>query len=95
MIVLPVVVVVVVATIAGVPKVPRITSSSAGADLTSYTIVWRTESHTPIVMYRLQYRIYMTSSYFGLHLSTYSLLEQKKLFIQSAFSCSGIQTLND
>ncbi|XP_045131407.1 roundabout homolog 1-like [Portunus trituberculatus] len=43
----------------GVPKVPRITSSSAGADLTSYTIVWRTESHTPIVMYRLQYRIYM------------------------------------
>ncbi|XP_045132662.1 protein amalgam-like [Portunus trituberculatus] len=40
----------------GLPRTPRITSSPAGGEKTSYTLTWETETFTPILMYRLQYR---------------------------------------
>ncbi|XP_071513518.1 protein amalgam-like isoform X3 [Panulirus ornatus] len=43
-------------TLTGLPKTPKMTSSPAGGERTSYTLTWETESYTPIVQYRLQYR---------------------------------------
>ncbi|KAK8385320.1 hypothetical protein O3P69_012266 [Scylla paramamosain] len=40
----------------GLPRTPRLTSSPAGGEKSSYTLTWETESHTPVIMYRLQYR---------------------------------------
>ncbi|KAK8385393.1 hypothetical protein O3P69_012319 [Scylla paramamosain] len=40
----------------GLPRVPRVTSSPAGGERTTYTLTWVAESHTPVIMYRLQYR---------------------------------------
>ncbi|XP_045133288.1 limbic system-associated membrane protein-like isoform X2 [Portunus trituberculatus] len=40
----------------GLPRMPRLTSSPAGGEKRSYTLTWETESHTPVIMYRLQYR---------------------------------------
>ncbi|XP_050739679.1 protein amalgam-like isoform X2 [Eriocheir sinensis] len=42
--------------ITGLPRTPRLTSSPAGGEKTSYTLTWQTESHTPVIMYRMQYR---------------------------------------
>ena len=42
--------------ITGLPRTPRLTSSPAGGEKSSYTLTWETESHTPVIMYRLQYR---------------------------------------
>ncbi|XP_050739672.1 protein amalgam-like isoform X2 [Eriocheir sinensis] len=40
----------------GLPRVPLVTSSPAGREKTSYTLRWEAESHTPVIMYRLQHR---------------------------------------
>ncbi|KAG0724048.1 Hemicentin-2 [Chionoecetes opilio] len=42
--------------LAGLPRTPRLTSSPAGGKKSSYTLTWETESYTPVIMYRLQYR---------------------------------------
>ncbi|KAG0724941.1 Protein amalgam [Chionoecetes opilio] len=40
----------------GLPRTSRLTSSPAGGEKSSYTLTWETESYTPVIMYRLQYR---------------------------------------
>ncbi|KAG0714565.1 Protein amalgam [Chionoecetes opilio] len=40
----------------GLPRMPRLTSSPAGGEKSSYTLTWETDSYTPVIMYRLQYR---------------------------------------
>lgn len=40
----------------GLAKIPKMTSSPAGGENEAYTVTWETESYTPILQYRLQYR---------------------------------------
>ncbi|XP_018021341.2 neural cell adhesion molecule 1-like isoform X2 [Hyalella azteca] len=40
----------------GLPKVPKMTSSPAGGEKETYTLTWETESFSPIVQYRVQFR---------------------------------------
>ncbi|KAK3857117.1 hypothetical protein Pcinc_036612, partial [Petrolisthes cinctipes] len=43
----------------GLPKTPTMTSSPSGGEENTYTLTWHTESNTPIIQYRLQYRKFM------------------------------------
>lgn len=72
----------------GVSKAPTVTSSPAGAWQTSYTLMWYAESHTPIVMYSLQYRKYPVSELYIFVFSSLGAILLTALITSLIFLCT-------